>query len=115
MHRDGSTHDLLAPVGGQLLELNSELSADLQCISVGTGFVAILYPDTEVPTIDGALDWNALLAKMHNAEKRQCFQWLKGDCTRGDMCKFKHIIDTDTSCADDSEGAISAIEIDVLL
>lgn len=94
---DGSVVELLAPVGGKLLELNDMVCQKPELLSLkydSEGYLAVLYPDTEIPTLDGYPDYKALAGSFahKNIEKGVCFDFQNGTCTRGDSCRFKHRI-----------------------
>jgi hypothetical protein len=86
---DGSVAELVTPVGGQLLETNDRL-ADCPALlwdqPAGTGYVAVVYPDTDVPGLGDA----PKAAKEQHANPNVCFAFLRGKCARGDSCKFDH-------------------------
>lgn len=101
---DGSVTEYITPVGGQLLETNLNLLSHpnlLQDQPCGTGYIAVIYPDTEIPNLTNGLivksssDQPSLQDKKSNI----CFAFVKGICSRGDNCKFKH----DTDDAHDSK------------
>jgi hypothetical protein len=93
--------DLKTPVGGQVLELNRRLETHPELLASAStfqsvGYVAIIYPDTELPDFHTASSFatpdsihRAYVAKV--TAGRQCFAWAKtGVCTRGNLCKFEH-------------------------
>jgi hypothetical protein len=94
---DGTVINLVSPVGGKLLELNEKLSTECRHLLAekfdSEGFIAIVYPDTEIPTLDGYSDWLSLAKSFEGKvnEKGACFEFSQtGSCKRGDKCKFKH-------------------------
>ena len=93
---DGTSVNLRTPVGGKLLELNDNLIADpslLQHKYDSEGYIAIIYPDTEIPTLDGYADCRSLTESFEakHLEKGVCYDFAQhGICKRGDACKFKH-------------------------
>ncbi len=98
----GDVVQLKTLVGGKLLEMNEALLANPTLLNThhnSTGFVAIVYPDTEIPTLDagGCSNWSSLVERIQakrtksKADRDVCFAFLKGNCTRGDTCKFGHI------------------------
>jgi len=51
---DGSTRELRTPIGGQVLEVNTNVQADptlLQRSRIGDGFLAVIYPSTKLPKL----------------------------------------------------------------
>lgn len=89
--------DLVTPIGGKLLEVNDNLNLNPRLLideSQGAGYVAILFPENEIPSIDGCTDFEALKEKMRfkSTMSRVCYAWQKGECNRGDSCKFSHTI-----------------------
>ena len=96
---DGSTREYLTPVGGQLLETNLNLLLQPNLLleqPCGAGFVAVIYPDTEIPSLTNGLSGKLIsdLDKKSNI----CFSFVKGLCRRGDSCKFSHDADLDQVC-----------------
>ena len=94
--KDGSSVELVTPVGGKLLELNDSLISQpllVQDKHDSEGYFAIIYPDTEIPTLDGYSDYKSLTESFaaKNVGKGVCFDFAQlGGCKRGDSCKFKH-------------------------
>ena len=89
MLADGSVRELVTPVGGQLLETNDRLLEHPELLwdqPGGTGYVAVVYPDTDLP---GLGDAPKAAAEQH-ANPNVCFAFLRGKCARGDSCKFDH-------------------------
>lgn len=88
--------ELRTPVGGKLLELNEQLLLNPKLVVTekdNTGYVAVLHPNTDIPNLDDARDYESLAKKMEVKmnEKSICYAFLnKGNCARGDRCKFKH-------------------------
>ena len=125
---DGSVAEYITPVGGQLLETNLNLLSQpnlLQDQPCGTGYIAVIYPDTEIPsltngmTVKSSSDQPSLQDKKSNI----CFAFVKGICTRGDNCKFKHDSDDASNskkqrivdCAHDNFLSIAEVPIAVTL
>jgi hypothetical protein len=97
------TCELKTPIGGQVLELNRRLETHPELLAnentfQSVGYVAIIYPDTELPDFHTASSFatpesiqQTYIAKV--SAGRQCFAWTKtGLCARGNLCKFEHNI-----------------------
>jgi hypothetical protein len=103
--RSGDTVQCSTPVGGQLLEMNTALTAQIasstdavvSSASLRAAYVAIVMPNTIVPTLDGGSSWDALLQQMKDANTKVCFAFIRGECKRGDKCKFEHKEGADAS------------------
>ncbi|CAN0357059.1 unnamed protein product, partial [Ectocarpus fasciculatus] len=57
---DGTSRQLTTPVGGQVLELNNRLESQPELLKSdphGTGYVAVVYPDTELPDFHNFESW----------------------------------------------------------
>lgn len=83
-------YQMITPVGGQLLELNSQLQNNPHLISQagGLGYLAVIYPDTEIPTPESQIDSHP---KGKTVSKDwTCHAFQKGECKRGDKCRFLH-------------------------
>ena len=85
------------PVGGKVLEINDVISRDFSLLQSLTdfdqsGYVCVIYPNTEIPRADGPRNWEMLVDQVqHNLiMKNLCFAFVKGNCTKGDSCKFVH-------------------------
>ena len=90
---DGTSKEYYTPIGGQLLETNTNLITQPNLLSdqpCGTGFIAVLYPDTELPSLTNGL--SKRIANEEEIRSNVCFAFIKGLCKRGDKCKFKHEI-----------------------
>lgn len=74
--------EMKSPVGGQLVEANLTLQTDPTLLAnpYRGGYVCVVYPTTP-----------AML--MGEVNSRVCYDWLKGNCDRGDECKFVHAND----------------------
>jgi glycine cleavage system H lipoate-binding protein len=94
---------LKTPVGGKLLEFNDALQRDPSLLDVqynGKGFIAVIYPNTEIPSLEGCPDYESMVERITNKHSKlnggaggggnKCFSFAKGTCARGDKCKFKH-------------------------
>jgi hypothetical protein len=91
----GETVDYVTPVGGKLLELNENVLSDphlLESASDSKGYLAVIYPDTEIPSLDGYPDYQSLVESCAGKllVKGVCFDFQQGSCSRGDSCRFKH-------------------------
>lgn len=93
---------LISPIGGKLLELNTSLlePAHFQLLTSiksynHEGYIGVLYPDTELPSLKGYRDSNSLLNSYRHPSSRAppgvCYDFLSGTCKRGGLCRFKHI------------------------
>jgi len=79
---------LFSPVGGQVLELNTLLVESPLLVAtqaLGRGFVAVVFPDEELPSLE-----NGGVVK---SKDNFCFAFRRGSCVRGDACKFKHTME----------------------
>jgi len=90
---------LRTPVGGKLLELNDLLALHPEMLAShhnSSGFVAVIYPNTEIPSLaaGGCADYATLMeritGKTASNKGNVCFSFQKGNCTRGNKCKFSH-------------------------
>jgi hypothetical protein len=64
-HTHTNTIRLKCPVGGRLLELNDRLLSSPHLLGFkhySDGYVAVLLPDTEIPSLDVYRDFDALMA-----------------------------------------------------
>lgn len=91
---------LISPIGGKLLELNTRLLEPthyqlLTCIKSYNheGYIGVLYPDTELPSLTGYRDSDSLLSSYRHPSRVPgvCYEFLSGACKRGSLCRFKHI------------------------
>jgi glycine cleavage system H lipoate-binding protein len=94
---DNVKHEYKTPVGGQLLEFNESLLASHELLFTdhqNLGYIAIIYPNTLIPGLDGYIDYNSLMEQMNKnkriATENVCYSFLQGNCNRGSNCKFKH-------------------------
>ena len=75
---------LLSPVPGQLLELNTALASGgalLVSQPQGTGFIGVVKPDSEIPSLDNG----------GVVRPKECWSFAQtGACSRGEACKFRH-------------------------
>lgn len=94
---NGTTVNFTTPVGGKLLELNDRIIAEpslLENSHDNEGFIAILYPDTEIPSLEGYTDYESLMQSCSGKimPKGVCFSFQQGACSRGESCRFKHVL-----------------------
>lgn len=94
----GNTIELKTPVGGKLLEFNDGLVQCPQLLEThynSSGYIAIIYPNTEIPSLDGCSDYESLkqkvIDKLAQSRDNRCHAFAAGNCSRGDACKFKHV------------------------
>jgi len=91
---DDSVLTLKTPISGKLLEMNDRLTELPGLLGIeqyrNEGFICIL--SSEAPKImERSLSTaNELSLDDMIGKEQVCFGWLKGTCTRGDVCKFKH-------------------------
>lgn len=89
----GKILTLKTPVGGQLLEVNEGLQEKLellQNIQSGERYVAVIFPDTKIPSPGQSVEeWKAVQASMAS-RSNLCYSWIQGKCLRGDKCRFLH-------------------------
>ena len=90
---DGSLCDMVTPVGGQLLEINENLLKKPSLLfeqPCGTGYIAVIYPDTDLPHLGDAPTVSAAeTAKKRHPNPNICYAFLKGKCSRV-QCRFAH-------------------------
>jgi len=91
---------LISPIGGKLLELNTRLLEPTHyqlLTSIKSynheGYIGVLYPDTELPSLTGYRDSDSLLSSYRHPSRVPgvCYEFLSGACKRGSLCRFKHI------------------------
>lgn len=91
---------LISPIGGKLLELNTSLlePAHYQLLTSiksynHEGYIGVLYPDTELPSLTGYRDSDSLLSSYRHPSRAPgvCYEFLSGVCKRGSLCRFKHV------------------------
>jgi len=91
---------LISPIGGKLLELNTSLlePAHYQLLTSiksynHEGYIGVLYPDTELPSLTGYRDSDSLLSSYRHPSRAPgvCYEFLSGACKRGSLCRFKHV------------------------
>lgn len=94
---NSSTRLLRTPIGGQLLELNQALITQPELLRqqhLGAGYIAVIFPDTEIPSLDGSRDYDALVTDIDKRKQQRtanlCHAFINGKCNRGDSCKFRH-------------------------
>eukprot|EP00602_Paraphysomonas_sp_CaronLab_P004090 CAMPEP_0185023734 /NCGR_PEP_ID=MMETSP1103-20130426/6372_1 /TAXON_ID=36769 /ORGANISM="Paraphysomonas bandaiensis, Strain Caron Lab Isolate" /LENGTH=217 /DNA_ID=CAMNT_0027556465 /DNA_START=61 /DNA_END=711 /DNA_ORIENTATION=+ len=101
---DGNVLEMRTPVGGQLLEVNDlliESSEKLGDMRSGERYIAVIYPDTEIPSANQSIgEWRAVQEAMMK-RSNICYSWLRGNCHRGSSCKFEHT--DESSCTQTSE------------
>lgn len=82
---------LCSPILGRVLETNEKLVADPTILSShpsSNGFIAIL--SSTVPSLIDRCGINVLRRYNRGELSRLCYSWVKGNCFRGDACKFFH-------------------------
>lgn len=86
----GAPLALLSPVAGHLLEINKNVERDAELLlsqPQGVGYIAVIFPDGEIPSLE-----NGGVVKPRN---NVCHAFAaSGTCSRGDVCKFSHKIQT---------------------
>jgi hypothetical protein len=99
--RDGQLYRLVTPVGGQLLELNHNLTDNPTLLDDDdfeySGYIAIILPNTEIPSpkeCGGCETYDELEERLtaKRARRNICFAWEKGECSRGGTCRFHHAL-----------------------
>lgn len=80
---DGSKMDLRSPIAGEIIEINPILidHVDLLQSENGDGYVLVMLRNKLME----------LMGSTKPTKNNQCFSFLKGTCTFGDACRFKHI------------------------
>lgn len=79
-----------------MLELNNRLESQPELLKSdphGTGYVAVVYPDTELPDFHNFESWKLKerLKSENKFKDGMCFAWITGSCKRGSECKFTHV------------------------
>ncbi len=90
----GEVSQLKTPVGGQVLELNRGiLNGTLDALGsdpYGTGYICVIFPDSELPTFHNMNTWNTAQST-DSGKSNLCFSWQQfASCRRGSSCKFVH-------------------------
>jgi hypothetical protein len=93
----GEVMNFKSPVGGQLLEINTLLQSPqgialLNGMPCGERYVCVLLPDEELPTPDAISSTGTKHESNMLNKDSVCFAWIKGNCKRGDTCKFDHFV-----------------------
>ena len=57
--------------------------------ALGVGYIAVLLPDTQLPTPDKKENWETIQQNMKK-ETNICYAFIRGQCSRGESCKFQH-------------------------
>jgi hypothetical protein len=103
LYIDGSVCDVYCPLSGKLIEINDALAVDNglklqsehdELVSGSSSnyhqdkhkyqYLAVISPNNEIPPADTDIG-------MFVQNKTICWAFSKGECTRGDACKFDHI------------------------
>ena len=93
---DGEIIKIKTPVGGQLLEMNETLISQLHVKNddndIERVYIAVLLPNTWIPTLDnvGNTNWFSDYITAQRERNNKCFAFMKGACLRGAACKFLH-------------------------
>lgn len=94
-HPTGRSISLRSPIAGRIMELNDTLvtESSLEAVTrlttaeiVGEGFIAVIA--SEAPRILKNHPEGAVAQPVER--DRVCFAWLKGECMRGNNCRFEH-------------------------
>ena len=96
---DGTIKEIRSPIGGSILELNDTLTINPSYLNeepLGRGYLAILLPDTTIPSPDNGINWDDVKVEMSLKGSNICYAWLKGNCHRGNSCRFEHKLQTET-------------------
>lgn len=93
---------LRTPIGGQLLEFNDKIIGDHELLckrDYELGFICIVQPNTPIPSIEGhkCTSYDALVEYLVKKQSDLvCRPFQEGRCSRGDLCRFKHVISSDS-------------------
>jgi hypothetical protein len=86
-------YHLVSPVQGRLLEFNHQILNDNSLLSsrpFSDGFIAVLL--SVVPDIIGRCGPSILSLESDVSISQLCFQWIRGNCAKGESCKYFHPI-----------------------
>jgi hypothetical protein len=87
---DGQSIELKSPIQGKLLEINSSIRNQItspQLMQEST-YVAVL--QSYVPEIVERCGISVLSMQSNFSIEQLCYSWIKGNCARGDQCKYLH-------------------------